>query len=297
MTTWRCRACGYQEEGNAREKPWAGPCPQCGRSCNAIRASNDSIKKANSTFASVAESKVEYVPTNVEGIDIVLGGGLVGGSPILFGGFRGAGKTTLWVTALDKLARRRKGYYASSEQSTEAVIQYAHRVGATSDNVIVRGGQRYIEDTLEHVRSERPFLVVYDSLQKYVSRLSSGTPGSASQGTAVASAIKNDCRKSGRCAVIVNQMARSGELKGGSDVEHDVDTVMVLAYPKDEDEEAPGLEEDGVRMLIVDKNRNGPENLKSYWRMTDEGRLEHVPPRSKLIAFPGRGKYGKKSDD
>ena len=287
---WRCRACkGPPILGNAREKPWVGPCPHCGRSCNADRIGDDPTnKKAHSTFASAAESKIEYVSTGLEGLDKVLGGGLVAGSPILFGGFRGAGKSTLLVTLADVLSKRRKVLYASSEQSDAAVIQIANRVGATSDNVTVLGNQGCVEDTLEKVRTARAFLAIWDSLQKYTSRLSAGTPGSSSQGTAVAAAIKEDCRKSGRCAIIVNQMARSGELRGGSDVEHDMDTVMVLAYPKEDDEDAPGGESDGIRMLVVDKNRNGAENIRTYWSMTDDGKLIHVPERSKITRLPGR---------
>lgn len=291
---WRCRACkGPPISGNAREKPWVGPCPHCGRSCNADRIGDDPTnKKSHSTFASAAESKVEYVSTGLPAFDSVLGGGLVASAVILLGGYPGAGKSTLLTTLADTMSKRRKVVYASSEQSDKAVVQIANRVGATSDNVVVLGNQGCVEDTLQKVKSERAFLGIWDSLQKYTSRLSAGVPGSASQGTAVAAAIKADCRSSGRCAIIVNQMSRSGSMKGGLDVEHDMDTVMVLAYPKEDDEDAPGDEADGVRMLVVEKNRNGPENLRSYWSMTEAGVLEHVPARSKLITFPtGKSKY------
>jgi DNA repair protein RadA/Sms len=294
MFMWRCRACkGPPIPGNAREKPWVGPCPHCGRSRDADRVGTDQTKQTRSTFAAAAEKpKIEHVATGIEGLDYVLSGGLVPEDVILFGGFRSTGKTTLLVQTANSLSRRRKVVYASSEQSENSVLEFARRVGATSDNVVVLGNQRYIEDTIERVRQERPFFTIFDSLQKYMSRKSGGMPGSAVQGTAVASAIKDDCRAAKRSAIIVNQIARSGEFKGGTDVEHDVDAILVFAYPKDEDEEAPENDGRSIRVLYVDKNRNGQEDLKSYWCMTKAGVLERVPARSKLIELPtGRGRY------
>jgi len=247
-------------------------------------------QKNRSTFAAAATSTTVYVPTGIEGLDYVLSGGLVAGNVVLFGGFRGSGKSTLWVQALDSLSARRKVLYASSEQSAEGVGQIARRVGACNDKVIALGNQSRIEDTIAIVKEERIFCTVYDSLQKYTSNQSSGSPGSAQQGTAVASAIKEDCRTRNVCAIVINQMARSGELRGGTDVEHDLDTVAVLAYPQANDEDAPGDETDGIRLLVVDKNRSGSENLRSYFRMTEVGALERVEKKSKIIDI-SKGKY------
>jgi predicted ATP-dependent serine protease len=285
MAVFTCRRCGHSQD-----ELWEGKCPSCGGFYNAKKVGADSAEqKSRSTFAAAAtKPKVDHVPTGVEGVDLVLSGGLVAGIVILFGGFRGTGKTTLLAMIADALSKRRKVFFSSSEQSEEAVIDIAARVGSTSDNVVVLGDQKYVEDSLARVKSERPFLTIWDSLQKYQSRLSAGVPGSAAQGSAVASAIKEDCRSSGRCAIIVNQIARSGEFKGGTDVEHDVDTLLMFAYPKDDDEDAPGDEEDGIRVLVVDKNRHGKENLKTYWKMNDAGVLEHVPARSKIVEIPRR---------
>jgi len=121
-----------------------------------------------------------------------------------------------------------------------------------------------------------------------------GDAGSGAQDAAVSDAILRDCREHKRCAIIVNQMDKQGELKGGTGAAHNVDTVLVFAFPKGNEEDLPE-DEENLRVLLCDgKNRNGAENAKVYWRMTAEGRLEHVPPRSKVVLdFPTK-RYGKR---
>lgn len=287
MSVWRCRRCEY-----TADELWEGRCPQCCGFYRVIKVGTDTKEQKNrSTFAKAEESKVEYIATGFEGFDQVLGGGLVAGCSILFGGFRGAGKSTLLAQVADAMAHRRKVVYASSEQGVKGMEQIAHRVGARSDNVIVLGDQKEIEETLKVVKLERAFLAVYDSLQKFVSCTSSGMMGSAAQGDAVAGAIKAYHREANTCAIVVNQMSRSGEIKGGTGPEHDLDTVMVLAFPDGKEEDLP--DEENIRKLIVDKNRNGSEDRASFWRMTPDGRMELVPKKSKLLEFPRRGKYRK----
>jgi DNA repair protein RadA/Sms len=255
-----------------------------------VKVGTDTKEQKNrSTFAAAATSTTVHIPTGISGFDRVLSGGLVAGNVILFGGFRGSGKSTLLVQVADSFSTKRKTMYCSSEQSAEGVVQIAHRAGARNDGVIVLGNQKTIEDTLAIVKEERVFLTIFDSLQKFTSNQSGGSPGSASQGSAVASAIKEHCRTRDACAIVVNQMSRSGELRGGTDVEHDLDTIMVLAFPDDKDEEAPN--EKDVRLLVVDKNRSGNEGLKSFWCMSAEGAMEEVSQKSKIISM---GKYRKK---
>jgi hypothetical protein len=89
-------------------------------------------------------------------------------------------------------------------------------------------------------------------------------------------------------------MTNEGNLKGGLGATHDFDVLLVLAFPKEDDEEAP--QESAVRMLVCEKNRNGgADNVKTYWRMTEEGRLEHIKPRLKLLVFPK--KYSKRREE
>lgn len=290
MSVYICRRCDY-----SADRLWEGLCPGCGGIYRAKKVGAESAEqKSRSTFAAAATVQKNYVATGLEWLDHVLGGGFVPGNVVLFGGFRGTGKSTLWAKALDVFSEKKSCAYVSSEQSAEGVIKIAHRVEARSDRVLVLGDQGDIGPVLESLKKENIFLTVFDSLQKFYSHLSGGTRGSASQGTEVSSAIKEDCRARKSCAVIINQMSRGGQLRGGSDVEHDVDTIMVLAYPQPTDEDAPGFEEDGIRLLLTEKNRDGQENQKSYFRMTVDGQMEHVAAKSRLVdTRPQRKTYRK----
>jgi predicted ATP-dependent serine protease len=90
-------------------------------------------------------------------------------------------------------------------------------------------------------------------------------------------------------------MSGQGELKSGTELEHHCDTIMVLAYPKDDSDEDVPQEKD-VRVLAGSKNRVGLENQKAFFKMNEEGRLEHIPPRSRLIEEPRR-KYARRGDE
>lgn len=86
------------------------------------------------------------------------------------------------------------------------------------------------------------------------------------------------------CSIVINQMTGDDKIKGGTELEHACDTVNLLSYPQRDDERAPGYEEDGVRVLVnLNKNRGAISNLKSYFKMTDTGVLEHIPAKSKLV--------------
>lgn len=292
MAVYVCRNCDHEAE-----EKWEAACPRCGGFYRAKLVGTSSVAR-RTTFARADKAQWSYTPTGVEGFDRVLGGGLVAGCSILMGGFKGAGKTTMLSMVADAVAKKKgKAIYASSEEDEQGVLSVAHRAGLTGEGVIVLGGQRVVERVIRISREEKAFLTVYDSLQKYVSEFSGGQQGSGSQERAVAFAIADHCRKTKTCAIIVNQMDKKGELKGGTDAAHEVEVVLVLAYVKDDDEDAPRDEAD-VRVLLCDgKNRRGPDNVKTYWRMTDEGRLEVIQPRSKLLDFSSARRRKKKEED
>jgi DNA repair protein RadA/Sms len=275
MAIYRCRRCHHEQD-----QPWEGVCPGCWGLYRWSKVGADSEEqKKRSTFAKAAEYKVDYIPTTLGGFDKVIGGGLVPGSAILLGGQHGAGKSTLLCMVADAVAKAKGStLYASSEQGVKGVLSIAHRVGAVNDDVEVLGNQDNIERAIEHAKQTKPFLTIFDSLQKFSSPTSGGSPGSIAQEMAVCTAIINYCRETNRCAIIVNQMSKAGEMKGSTEASHAVDTVVILGYPKEDDVEAP--RESLIRVLLIDKNRDGSERAKSYWRMTEAGLLEEVAPRN-----------------
>lgn len=292
MAVWECRWCKYQQDTE-----WDALCPGCKGIYRAKKITGDSEQSTFSTLGGgAAKSTRQYHSTGQPGLDYVLGGGLVAGRVVLLGGFAGVGKMRLLLPVCDFVAKAQGNViYATGEEAATDVNDVAAQLGIRNDRVMVMGNQRSAERVLEWAKKMKAFLVIYDSAQKFASDQGSGSHGSTAQCKAVGEVVKTYCGETKTTAIIVNQMSGTGELKSGTELEHHCDTVMILAYPKDDDEDAP--EEKDIRVLSGGKNRVGPENRKSYFRMTDEGVMEHVAAKSKLIEFPARGRYRKRRDE
>jgi DNA repair protein RadA/Sms len=287
--------CDYEQSSY-----WRGRCPGCGRLYDCEKVGVDSVDQSNGLTtlgAHKSKSGPQRLSTGNEGFDFVLSGGLLAGNVFLLGGFPNVGKTTLLLMVADYIAKTQgKVIYASGEESADAVNERARSLDLLNDRVIVLGNQSTVEDVIEEAKKIKAFLVIWDSAQEFISHRAGGSPGSQSQCKAIGKVIKDYCGVTKTCAIIVNQMTNQGDLKGGTELEHKCDSINVFAFPKEDDEQAPGSAEEGYRVLVNSKNRNGVANRKTYFCMTEEGRLEHVEARSKLIAFPGKGKYGKRRD-
>lgn len=285
MAYYVCRRCDHRQD-----TAWPDKCPGCGGLYRPQRRGADRDEHQVVSFSAAPAEKVEFVSTGLAGVDLVLGGGLVAKDLVLVAGYRGTGKTRLLLQCTSELAKRgEKVLYASSEQHRDRLLDTAQKIGAASDEALLVGGQEVIEDTLDIVHAERPFFVVFDSLQRYRSRKCAAPLGSAPQGNFVLHMIKEDCDGARRCAMIVNQMTGSGSLRGGEGNEHDVDVILLLGFPKADDEEAPDpIDHRRVVTLFPDKNRHGDCDVKSYWRFTERGALEHLPPKATVIEMHGR---------
>lgn len=295
MSVYRCRRCLVDQD-----EPWDGPCPNCGGFYRPQKFGPDSAEqKGRSSLAAAAQYHTVRVPTGVEGFDKTNGGGLVPGLVTLLGGQPSAGKTTLLVEVLDGVAKGKgSALYATSEESVEGIVSIGKRLELENDDVEVLGNQTDIEAVLEHARRTKPFCLVADSLQKFRSQMAGGAAGSIAQAKAVVDAIRGYCRETKRCAIIVNQLDKAGEFKGSTDAQHDVDVVLALGFVRRDDGDAPDEDElddkndEQVRILYCEKHRRGP-GPRTYWYMTRSGMFKCVPPRSRLVALPGREKYKK----
>lgn len=302
MATFRCRRCNYEQS-----EPWTEECPSCKGFYRVIKKGHDADPDDLDGYVTMGSrprsSKYVRHSTGQESFDKVLSGGLVAGRVVLLGGFAGAGKSRLLLLTADHIGKTQGTViYASSEESRDQLEQTAAHLGLVNDRVILMGNQRSIEKVIEAAEKTKAFLIIFDSAQKFASDYSAGTPGSGAQLKAVGEAIASHCRKTKVCSIVVNQMDKGGDLKGGTELEHHCDTVAILAYPKETDEDAPLVKD--VRLLEGGKSRTGTENVKAYFRMTEEGRPESIPARSRLIvsaddddeddeAEPRRNKYAR----
>ena len=267
---------------------WFGQrCPSCGRLFDCQRV-GQLLESKLKTLAELGQKKTTYYPTGNETFDFVVGGGLVKGSTILFGGSRGAGKSSLLIDVANGMAKGdRKVLYASGEESAEDVGKIAHRLGVLNENIEVMGNANDIDDIIARAEELKPFLIIIDSLQVMTVSDVKGTEGSVSQGVAVANVITSHCKRTKQCGIVVNHMAKSGEFVGSSSVEHLVDTVLTLSqYFIDDDDDLDQFPKrlrysEHLRLLSVDKNRNGEEMRSGFFEMTDHG-VVPVKKRSKL---------------
>jgi hypothetical protein len=142
---------------------------------------------------------------------------------------------------------------------------------------------------LKHLRETKSFLGIYDSLQKF-------SLAGLSEAQVIELIIQHH-RERQTCGIVISQMTKGGEVRASSDAAHDCDAILVLGYARDDDDEAPGGHDEGIRVLVVDgKSRLGADDLKTFWKMhgkdsASPGVLEHVPAKSHLIVEPRRGKH------
>src|SRR5579859_6061342 len=131
-TVFFCQNCG------AQSTKWVGKCPNCGEWNTYVEEVIHKEKKENKQAYSITSDKphliTDIIPGNTMRIPLpdkelnrVLGGGLVQGSLVLFGGEPGIGKSTLLLQVA--LQMNLKVLYVSGEESQEQIRLRAERIG------------------------------------------------------------------------------------------------------------------------------------------------------------------------
>ena len=123
-TIYVCQSCG------ASYPKWSGRCSQCGEwnslSEERVRKGSDArsvAREASFTRLDKIDTLAEFhIPTGLDELDRVLGGGIVPGSTVLLGGDPGIGKSTLLLQAAGRLAENGHAVlYVSGEESSEQI--------------------------------------------------------------------------------------------------------------------------------------------------------------------------------
>ena len=238
-TAYVCSNCG-------QESPkWVGKCPACGQwnTFKEIRLASDSPRKTAATAASVGhalrENRVLRL-SEIEGrddprIDMhdqelnrVLGGGLVPGSIVLLGGEPGIGKSTLSLQTMLALKDRRI-LYISGEESAHQLKMRAERLLRQQDTAtehLLILCENSLEQIFEHIREEKPELVVIDSIQTIATDEVESSAGSIAQVRECASQLLRFAKTSGVPVILIGHITKEGTLAGPKILEHIVDTVI-----------------------------------------------------------------------
>ena len=276
--SFSCSLCG------ASHKKWTGRCDACGE-WNSVQeqeplAAGPGTKTLGATKGckiTLSDLQTEDKPLlrakcGMDELDRVLGGGLVPASAILVGGDPGIGKSTLLLQATAKFALAgKKAIYVSGEEAASQIRMRAQRLDLSHSPVQV-ASESNLRDILTTLDTERPDLVVIDSIQTmWIDHIDSA-PGSVSQVRAVAHELTTFAKRKGIAVILVGHVTKEGQIAGPRIVEHMVDTVLYFE----------GERGHQFRILRAVKNRFGPADEIGVFEMTGSG-LDEVPNPSALF--------------
>ena len=259
---FRCAECGW-----ATGK-WVGRCGECQAWGTVLDSSAPTVRttapgpvtSAARRIAEVDVQAAKAVPTGVDELDRVLGGGLVPGAVVLLAGEPGVGKSTLLLDGAARFADRGRALYVTGEESGAQVRLRADRIGALHDDLFL-AAETDLAAILGHLEQVRPALLVVDSVQTVASAEVDGSPGNVSQVREVAAALSRVAKERGIATVLVGHVTKDGSIAGPRMLEHLVDVVLHFE----------GERHSRLRMVRGIKNRYGPSDEVGCFDLTDEG--------------------------
>lgn len=276
-----CNNCGYESA------KWYGCCP----GCNEWNTMEEDVitqqqqKAARTPVKTVSAYRIDEISsedeirfkTGMTELDRVLGGGIVKGSLVLLSGDPGIGKSTILLQICEHLGNKISTLYISGEESARQIKLRAKRLGVTTENLMIMC-QTDVQSIVEYIRTNKPDLVIVDSIQTMsVSEINS-TPGSITQ-VRESTNFFTQCAKSlGIPIIIVGHVNKDGNIAGPKVLEHIVDCVLYFE----------GERHLSYRILRAVKNRYGSTNEIGVFEMLDKG-LKEVPNPS-LMLISGKPK-------
>jgi len=266
-----CNECGNEFSA------WQGKCEMCGAwdSLKEVNFSqNISSQKKGQKFISKVEnlssakkgSDTRY-QTNLREIDLVLGGGIVAGSIILLGGEPGVGKSTLLLEIAEKIDN---SIYVSAEESREQVALRSRRI--KKGQKIKFLASQSLEQILHTIASEKPRLIIIDSIQTIESEDIVASAGSVAQVKYAGIQLQRIAKEKNVSIIIVGHITKQGQIAGPKILEHLVDAVIYLE----------GEKLGNLRLIRATKNRFGAVNEVGVLEMTADG-LKAVDSPSELF--------------
>jgi DNA repair protein RadA/Sms len=278
-----CQTCG---ESFLR---WEGQCRNCGawntlvetlvrepaRTQRARRVTAAGGEPAT-PLGQIADTDLPRIRVGIGELDRVLGGGLVPGSLVLLGGEPGIGKSTLLLQVAAGVAQAAApaGHvlYASGEESAAQVRLRASRLGLLEGGVAASAvrvvAERDVSRGAEIARTERPLLLVVDSIQTMTVDELDGPAGSVGQVRESATRLMELAKGEGIAVVLVGHVTKEGSLAGPKTLEHLVDAVLELG----------GERYAALRLLRATKNRFGSTEEVGVFEMQDAGLGEVADP-------------------
>ena len=278
-----CDDCGVEHP------KWQGQCSACGK-WNTLRefslqraaaASGGSATGYSGTapqvarLADVETASLARMPTGMQELDRVLGGGFVPGSVVLIGGDPGAGKSTLLLQVAAAIAHHQPMLYVSGEESLQQIADRARRLDLPLDNLLVATETR-VEAIAELAGKHRPSAIVVDSIQVMHTESTASVPGSVTQVRESAALLTKLAKQTLTTVILVGHVTKEGNLAGPKVLEHMIDCFVMLDSPA-------GTR---FRTLRSQKNRFGAVNELGVFAMMETGLKEVANPSAIFLQRP-----------
>ena len=286
-TVFVCSNCGCESP------KWYGKCPDCGEWNSFLEETRLPTKPAGglsgvktpitamlpydsasvSGLDDVNSSEEQRYRTGINEFDRVLGGGIVRGSVVLLGGDPGIGKSTILLQVCQYLCRELRVLYISGEESRAQVKLRANRLGVTGNNLLLMA-HTDIEYVVAAIQTNKPEIVIVDSIQTITSSAISSSCGSVSQVKECTQVLARLAKSEDVSIFIVGHVNKDGAIAGPKVLEHIVDTVLYFE----------GERNLFYRILRAVKNRYGSTNEIGVFEMRDNGLREVENPSMMLLS-------------
>ena len=275
-TVYVCSECGYESA------KWIGRCNGCGAwntmtedvqvQSRTAASSLSSLKRASALpLSEISESDEHRFVTGISELDRVLGGGIVKGSVVLLSGDPGIGKSTILLQICSALQNGLSILYVSGEESAIQIKMRAKRIGVNSDNVSIMT-ETDVQSVCEYIMSEKPGLVMIDTIQTMQLSELSSSPGSIVQVRECTNMLLRPGKSLDIPIFIVGHVNKGGDIAGPKVMEHIVDTVLYFEGDRNQ----------SYRILRAIKNRFGSTNEIGVFEMSDRG-LNEVENASAMM--------------
>ncbi|MFN5032345.1 MAG: DNA repair protein RadA [Flavobacteriia bacterium] len=272
-----CQNCGYETP------KWLGKCPSCNewntfveeiieKNIPTVVAFSSTTRNARpQTLQSIEQQEQPRRPLLDNELNRVLGGGLVPGSLILFGGEPGIGKSTLLLqVAIEQ--NDLKVLYVSGEESEQQIKMRAERIGFKNQGCFILT-ETNLQNIFKQAEEIQPELIVIDSIQTLFSTQIESSPGSISQVRECTAQLLRYAKQTGTPVFLIGHITKEGSLAGPKVLEHMVDTVLQFE----------GDRNHVYRLLRSIKNRFGSTNELGIYEMLGSGLRQVENPSEILI--------------
>lgn len=276
-TVYVCDSCGNEY------LQWQGRCDVC-QEWNTLKqiTVNAGVLKGGAVIGELqprsigdaAVTSVTRIPTHIDELDRVLGGGVVPGSLILVSGDPGVGKSTLLLQAAATLCDQNKVVlYISGEESESQVRSRADRINAVRSSLLI-SPITSAQQLLTVVQQAKPDVVIVDSIQTMRHEDYPSSPGSMVQLRESAQVLQHIAKRFGVTVFMIGHVTKQGAIAGPKVLEHMVDTVLAFDDQTDH----------SYRLLRAEKNRFGDTTEVGVFEMTPAGFISISDPSHYFLA-------------